>query len=96
MSSKKTIKRERDDLAERLSSLLCDLTDGLLSKTNYDVPTMVSTVEATFEKYADEARADAWDEAAEATPEWMANNPSPAGVPIDPPRNPYRAAEENP
>lgn len=42
------------------------------------------------------ARAEAWDEAAEATAEWMANNPSPAGVPIDPPRNPYRATKETP
>lgn len=31
-----------------------------------------------------------WDEGAEATIEWMANNPSPTGVPHDPPINPYR------
>lgn len=35
-------------------------------------------------------RADAWDESAEATAEWMAHNPRPSGVPHDPPRNPYR------
>lgn len=32
---------------------------------------------------------DAWDEAVEQTAEWAANNPSPAGIPHDPPRNPY-------
>lgn len=51
----------------RFSELLCDLTDGLLSKTNYDVRAMVQQVEATFQKYADEdiedARAEAWDSA---------------------------------
>ncbi|WP_330473792.1 hypothetical protein [Terrabacter sp. C0L_2] len=36
-----------------------------------------------------EAKAEAWDEAAEATAEWMWNNPSPSGIPHDPPRNPY-------
>lgn len=32
---------------------------------------------------------EAWDEAAEATSEWMWNNPSPSGIHHDPPRNPY-------
>ncbi len=32
----------------------------------------------------------AWDEAAEATADWMSNNPSPSGIPHDPPSNPYR------
>lgn len=84
MSSKKTIKRERDDLAERLSSLLCDLTDGLLSKTNYDVRTMVQAVEATFEKHADKARADAWDEG------YLRRDNGGDET------NPYRATEETP
>lgn len=35
------------------------------------------------------AKAAVWDEAAEATADWMASNPSPAGIPQDPPRNPY-------
>ena len=39
---------ERDDLPQRLSALLCDLTNGLMSKTNYDVQTMVQEVEAAF------------------------------------------------
>ncbi len=30
-----------------------------------------------------------WEEAAEAISEWMWNNPSPSGIPHDPPRNPY-------
>ena len=50
----------------RFSELLCDLTDGLLSKTGYDVRAMVQQVEETFQKYADEdikaARLEAWDE----------------------------------
>lgn len=33
--------------------------------------------------------AEAWDEAAEATSEWMWSNPGPSGIPSDPPRNPY-------
>lgn len=39
-----------------------------------------------------DAQAEAWDEAAEATADWMANNPSPSGIPHDPPSNPYRFA----
>jgi len=37
-----------------------------------------------------EAKAVLWDEGAEATAEWMANNPGPSGIPHDPPHNPYR------
>lgn len=33
----------------------------------------------------------AWSEGAEATAEWMANNPGPSGIPIDPPSNPYES-----
>lgn len=39
-----------DDVAGRLSDLLCELTDGLMSKTGYPVRTMVQAVEAVFEK----------------------------------------------
>ena len=35
------------------------------------------------------AKAEAWDEAAESVTDWMWNNPSPSGIPHDPPRNPY-------
>lgn len=41
---------ERDDLAQRLSHLLCDLTGGLLSKTNYDVQTMAQAIAEQAEK----------------------------------------------
>lgn len=30
-----------------------------------------------------------WEEASEAISDWMWNNPSPSGIPVDPPRNPY-------
>lgn len=42
----------------RLSELLCDLTGGRLSKTGYDVRTMVGEVEDVFERYAEEDRAE--------------------------------------
>lgn len=42
----------------------------------------------------DEAVARAWDEGAEATADWMANNPGPSGTPRDPPRNPYSPPQE--
>lgn len=45
---------ERDELGERLSILLCELTGGCMSKTNYDVPTMVSEIEAYFERTIDD------------------------------------------
>lgn len=48
----RVVEGERDDLADRLSALLCDLTGGLMSKTNYPVSVMVQAVEAEFEKYA--------------------------------------------
>ena len=36
--------------------------------------------------------AEVWVESAEATAEWMANNPGPSGIPSDPPTNPYEQA----
>ena len=36
---------ERDEIADRLSILLCDLTGGRLSKTTYPVPVMVQEIE---------------------------------------------------
>lgn len=71
----------------RFSELLCDLTDGLLSKTGYDVRAMVQQVEETFEKYAAEAWAEVWDEAAQAVYEWC------HGV-TGKPSNPYRTEEQ--
>lgn len=34
-----------------------------------------------------------WEESAEATADWMSNNPGPTGIPHDPPSNPYDAPE---
>lgn len=45
------VEAERDDLADRLSALLCDLTGGLMSKTGYSASTMIQAVEAEFEKH---------------------------------------------
>jgi len=52
---------EVERLSSNLGDLLCDLTGGLLSKTNYDVRTMVQAVEQNFQDDVDdaEARADA-------------------------------------
>lgn len=49
---------ERDDFESRLSLLLCELTDGRMSESGYDVPTMVREVESTFETHAELDRAD--------------------------------------
>jgi hypothetical protein len=49
--------------------------------------TILSDVEAALAKYA----AEIWDESAEETAEWMSNNPSPSGIPHDPPTNPHRS-----
>lgn len=53
-------------------------------------------VAATTETPPAPSLADVWDEAAEATADWMARNPSPAGIPHDPPPNPYGATETPP
>ncbi|MGZ4519121.1 MAG: hypothetical protein ACXVXP_09440, partial [Mycobacteriaceae bacterium] len=45
---------EVERLSSNLSDLLCELTGGRLSKTNYDVRTMVREVEAYFEEFAEE------------------------------------------
>lgn len=75
----------------RFSELLCDLTDGLLSKTNYDVREMVSQVEETFQKYADEdindARIEAWDACVDAASLCECA----LGPHIEHPANPYRS-----
>lgn len=50
--------RERDDLESRLADYLCDSTGGLLSKTGYDVRTMVAHTEDYYAKLHAEERAD--------------------------------------
>lgn len=50
----RVVEGERDDIADRLSALLCDLTGGRMSKTGYSVSTMIQAVEAEFEKHATE------------------------------------------
>lgn len=91
-----TTEQERDDLAERLGQLLWDLTDGRLSKTNYDVRTMIQAVEATFEKYADEAAADAWDEGFTSGFYDPLAAPSTHDASESTRKNPYRAEEQTP
>lgn len=54
---------ERDEVAGRLSELLCDLTGGRLSKPGYDVATMAQAVEEHFERTV---VAVAWQEGYEA------------------------------
>lgn len=44
------------DLEERLSSLLCHVTDGLLSKTNYTSETMISAADDYLQRVCDECR----------------------------------------
>lgn len=52
-----------------------------------DVTSALLTADRT--KALDAMKAQVWDEAAEAVADWMSNNPSPSGIPQDPPRNPY-------
>lgn len=49
--------------------------------------TLATDVRRLEEQLSDQAQA--WDEGAEATAEWMASNPGPSGVGSDPPSNPY-------
>lgn len=42
------------DLEKRLSSLLCYVTGGLLSKTNYTAETMISAVDDYNQRMCDE------------------------------------------
>lgn len=52
----KQVGAERDDLATRLSEYLCDSTGGLLSKTGYDVRTMVAHTEEYYDRVHAEER----------------------------------------
>lgn len=49
---------ERDEIAGRLSSLLCELTNGRMSKTNYDVRTMVTEIDSAYDEAQQEDRAE--------------------------------------
>ena len=50
MSEVDELRAEVERLEDSLSALLCELTGGRLSKTTYDVPTMVREIEAHFEE----------------------------------------------
>lgn len=39
---------DHEGIAQRLSSLLCELTNGRMSKTNYDVHTMVAEIDSVY------------------------------------------------
>ena len=47
---------ERDEIAGRLSALLCELTGGRLSKTTYDVRTMVAEIDSAYDDAQREER----------------------------------------
>ena len=57
--------------------------------TNLSVPASVLLARVALDAVAPAIAARVWDEAAEAVADWMSNNPSPSGIPHDPPRNPY-------
>ncbi len=46
-----------EDVSAKLSELLCDLTGGALSKTNYPVRTMIQQVEQYFQECYEAERA---------------------------------------
>jgi hypothetical protein len=64
------------------------MTDGLLER---NVLGFCPCMESSLQLIVD-ALAQAWDDSAEATADWMAHNPGPSGIPADPPRNPYDGA----
>jgi hypothetical protein len=71
-------------------------TSGSWPNVGTDIFAAVERIVAAREAAAaEQARAEAWDEGAEATAEWAwawgSSPPGPNG-PIDPPTNPYRAA----
>ena len=57
-----SVRAERDDLVTRLSEYLCDSTGGLLSKTGYDVRTMVAHTEEYYDRVHAEERKEVEDE----------------------------------
>ena len=52
------VERERDEYAERLSVVLCDLTGGRLSKPTYSAQTMIQEIDAEHERRTEAALAD--------------------------------------
>jgi len=46
------------EIAGRLSALLCELTNGRMSKMNYDLRTMVTEIDATYDDAQQEDRAE--------------------------------------
>lgn len=58
--------QERDDLEERLSGFLCEMTGGKLSKTGYDVRTMVMHAEEENQRWVDAAVKEAEERAEKA------------------------------
>lgn len=56
-AEKEALRADRDEIADRLSVVLCDLTGGKLSKTGYSAQTMIQAVEEEFEQRAEAAEA---------------------------------------
>ena len=56
-AEKEALRADRDEIADRLSVVLCDLTGGKLSKTGYSAQTMIQAVEEEFEERAEAAEA---------------------------------------
>ena len=56
-AEKEALRADRDEIADRLSVVLCDLTGGKLSKTGYSAQTMIQAVEEEFEERTEAAEA---------------------------------------
>jgi hypothetical protein len=80
-------------LRDAMQAAIDDLCDCGSVSGCHDTKTRKALIALLTEHPADAdleaAKAEAWDEAAEAVADWMSNNPSPSGIPHDPPRNPY-------
>lgn len=83
-----------NDLLEQVSDIvamsLCSPTHDRMGETRCDDCNHEGRVASLFmQPLLNDTLAEVWDEAAEATAEWMATNPGPSGIGSDPPRNPY-------
>jgi hypothetical protein len=80
------------DLRDRLDSATANVT--IARQQAIDAEVRLAEVQARLDLYVSgpigKVLEAVWDDAAEATAEWTANNPGPGGVPHDPPRNPFR------
>lgn len=83
-----------DDGTKRCTGLACNSLRGETDGPNSPRHAWHLADEVLDSDWLRNLKADLWDEAAEATAEWVANNPYPSGIPVDPPRNPYRVTEE--